>query len=43
MKDKSLKNKVMQIYGKAGVLIILLLMVVILAILRPGTFFSYRN
>lgn len=33
----------MQIYGKAGVLIILLLMVVILAILRPGTFFSYRN
>ncbi len=43
MKEKTLKQKIMQVYGKAGVLIILLLMVIILAVLRPDTFFTYRN
>lgn len=43
MKEKTMKEKIMQVYGKAGVLIILLLMVIILTVLRPDTFFTYRN
>lgn len=42
MKDKTVKQKIMYVYDKAGVLIILLLMMLILS-LMTDTFFTYRN
>lgn len=42
MKNKSLRTKIMDIYGKAGVLIILLIMIIALSI-GTDTFLTYRN
>lgn len=42
MKDKTMKEKALYIYGKAGVLMILLLMVILLSFMTD-TFLTYRN
>ncbi|UWP60647.1 ABC transporter permease [Ruminococcus gauvreauii] len=42
MKDKTMKEKALYIYGRAGVLLILLLMVILLTFMTD-TFLTYRN
>jgi len=42
VKNKTLKEKLLNIYGKAGVLLILLLMIILLTIMTD-TFMTYRN